>query len=80
MVKDLQEQNKNLEAQINQKDQEIDELKKQLNDFDSNEKLKEESKEKNKENIEQIDTSLFINRDNLAKAISDSRVGSGFPT
>ena len=80
MVKNLQEQNKNLEAQINQKDQEIDELKKQLNDFDSNEKLKEESKEKNKENIEQIDTSLFINRDNLAKAISDSRVGSGFPT
>lgn len=46
MVKNLQEQNKNLEAQINQKDQEIDELKKQLNDFDSNEKLKEESKEK----------------------------------
>lgn len=80
IVKSLQEQNKNLEAQINQKDQEIDELKKQLNDFDSNEKLKEESKEKNKENIEQIDTSLFINRDNLAKAISDSRVGSGFPT
>jgi len=38
MVKNLQEQNKNLEAQINQKDQEIDELKKQLNDFDSNEK------------------------------------------
>ncbi len=54
IVKNLQEQNKNLEAQINQKDQEIDELKKQLNDFDSNEKWKEESKEKNKESIEQI--------------------------
>ncbi|HRU50099.1 MAG TPA: hypothetical protein P5155_01195, partial [Candidatus Absconditabacterales bacterium] len=38
IVKNLQEQNKNLEEQINQKDKEIDKLKKQLNDFDSNEK------------------------------------------